>query len=235
LIKNKTEKPRNSIMRLFSCRYVEFLKSRRIQSAVTSVFLLFFSVAQAQNVLEKKILAKSIETISIDGNQIFTISVSTAKTDYITLKSTLDGEYQNQFQIVTVIENGVLNLSLEHLSFTTIADDKRNAHKVIAATLVLEIPDNLNLNILSDVGSVHAEGTFNTIVIELVQGYCEISSSAKTSRINTMEGHITIATQNARINASSNHGNVTLDPLKTGNSIWNLRSINGDITVVKRE
>ena len=55
----------------------------------------------------------------------------------------MDGEYQNEFQVVDRIKNGVLHLKLEHLSFSDIADDKRNAHKVIAATLQLEIPQEV--------------------------------------------------------------------------------------------
>jgi hypothetical protein len=191
--------------------------------------------ADAQNVLEKKMLADKIKTISINGNQIFTISVSTSNTDYISIRSTLDGEYQNQFQIVTELENNSLNLSLEHLSFSTIADDKRNAHKVIAATLLLEIPEELTLNILSDVGSVDLNGNFNSIAIELLQGHCEVIAKVKTATIITIDGDIKVVTQSGIINANSNNGTVTLDEFSKGNSIWKLKTINGNITVAKQE
>jgi hypothetical protein len=190
---------------------------------------------QAQNSLEKKLVSDGIETISINGNQIFTISVSTSKTDQITIKSMLDGEYQNEFQIVMLRENETLQLSLEHLSFNAIADDKRNAHKVIAATLHLEIPENLSLNILSDIGSVDLRGHFNSLSIELLQGYCEVRGNTNTARINTIDGNINVATQRATINAKSNNGTVTLDEFSISNSMWKLQTINGDITVVKPE
>jgi hypothetical protein len=60
---------------------------------VLNVSLFISTNIEAQNILEKKLLADGIETISIDSNQIFKISISTLKTDYITVKSTLDGEY----------------------------------------------------------------------------------------------------------------------------------------------
>lgn len=202
---------------------------------VIFVFLCSSIHAEAQNVLEKKILADKIKTISINGNQIFTISVSTSNTDYISIKSILDGEYQNQFQIVTELENDILNLSLEHLSFSTIADDKRNAHKVIAATLFLKIPEELTLNILSDVGSVDLNGNYNSLSIELLQGHCEVIASVKTATIKTIDGDINVVTQSAIINANSNNGTVTLDEFSKGNSTWVLKSINGNITVAKPE
>ncbi|WP_178990903.1 hypothetical protein [Winogradskyella schleiferi] len=88
--------------------------------------------------------------------------------------STLDGEYQNDFQIAIKEENQTLKLSLEHVSLTEIPDDKRNTHKVIAATLHLEIPEQLTLNILSDIGAVNLKGNFKSLHIELLQGRCTI-------------------------------------------------------------
>ncbi|WP_179004214.1 hypothetical protein [Winogradskyella forsetii] len=43
--------------------------------------------------------------ISINGNRIFDISVSTSKTDEISVTSILDGEYQNDFQIAIKDDN----------------------------------------------------------------------------------------------------------------------------------
>jgi hypothetical protein len=197
---------------------------------------IFFAItisAGAQNVLEKKIIADKIDTISINGNQVFSISVSTSKTDYIVIKSTLDGEYQNQFQIIAEEENDNLKLSLERVTFAVIADDKRNAHKVIAATLHLIIPEHLSLNIFSDVGSVQLNGDFDFLSIELLQGQCEVIGKVNKATINTIDGDINVVTQSANINAKSNNGNIVLDEFSISNSMWKLQSINGDITVVK--
>lgn len=197
---------------------------------------IFFAItisAGAQNVLEKKIIADKIDTISINGNQVFSISVSTSKTDYIVIKSTLDGEYQNQFQIIAEEENDNLKLSLERVTFAVIADDKRNAHKVITATLHLIIPEHLSLNIFSDVGSVQLNGDFDFLSIELLQGQCEVIGKVNKATINTIDGDINVVTQSANINAKSNNGNIVLDEFSISNSMWKLQSINGDITVVK--
>lgn len=197
---------------------------------------IFFAItisAGAQNVLEKKIIADKIDTISINGNQVFSISVSTAKTDYIEIMSSLDGEYQNQFQIIAEEENDNLKLSLERVTFAVIADDKRNAHKVIAATLHLIIPEHLSLNIFSDVGSVQLNGDFDFLSIELLQGQCEVIGKVNKATINTIDGDINVVTQSANINAKSNNGNIVLDEFSISNSMWKLQSINGDITVVK--
>jgi hypothetical protein len=202
---------------------------------VLNVFLFISINIEAQNILEKKLRADGIETILIDGNQIFKISVSTSKTDYIIIKSTLDGEYQNQFQIVSEDANDKLKLRLERMGFTIIADDKRNAHKVIAATLYLEIPEYLSLQISSDIGSADLSGNFDALSIELLQGHCEVIGEIRNATINTIEGNIKVVTQSANIDANSNNGNVTLDAFSRSSSLWKLRTINGDITVEKQE
>lgn len=202
---------------------------------VCFIFLFIALSIKAQNILEKTIQADGIDTVLINGNQIFTILVLTTSTEFITIKSTLDGEYQNQFQIISKQENNELKLSLEQVQFTTIVDDKRNAHKVIAATLTLEIPEHLNINVISDIGSVDLTGNFNALSIELLQGYCEVRGSANLAVINTIDGDISVTTNNAIINANSSHGNVILDEITESNSIWNLESINGNIKVVKQE
>ena len=196
------------------------------------LFILSPLTIDAQNILEKNIQADGIKSISINGNEIFNISVSTSKTDKIKLTSTLDGAYQNDFQIVVQEEESALNLSLEQVSLEDIPDDKRNVHKVIAATLHIEIPEQLNLNVSSDIGSVNLIGTFNALDIELLRGQCNIKGKVKTATVNTLDGNIYVITNSATIEANSNHGEINLDKFSNKTSLWILTSIYGDITVI---
>ncbi|WP_157957216.1 DUF4097 family beta strand repeat-containing protein [Winogradskyella tangerina] len=202
-------------------------------------FLLVFSFGLhfgiAQNTLRKELDAATIETISIKGNQIFNILVTTSSSKTISITSTLDGEYQNNYQIATKQEQNELILSLEFMSFEAIPDDKRNAHKVIAAELKLDIPKDLDLKIKSDVGSVEVAGQYNSLSIELLQGFCNVDAHAKNAAINTIDGNIDVKTKNASVTATSKNGKVAIEDLNTTDWRWNLRSINGDITVIKKE
>ncbi len=198
------------------------------------VILIFLSVQlTAQNSLVKEITAQNIDAISIDANQIFNISVTTSQTSNIKITSTLDGEYQNEFQVVVSEKKQTLQLSLEPLPFHSIPDDKRNAHKVIAATLQLEIPENRTVDIVSDIGSVEVYGQFKSLYIQLYQGQCYVEANLETATINTFDGDIKVMTKKASVKAQSNHGEITLDEYANANSIWNLKSIKGNITVAK--
>ena len=194
--------------------------------------MLFYGISFSQNKQEKQLSAEHITSISINGNQIFNMSISTSNTDHILVLSTLDGEYQDQFQVVMTEENNTLNLSLEQRSFIEIPDDKRNAHKVIAATLHLKIPEQLNLNILSDIGSVDLDGVFKVLDVQLLRGQCSFRGKVKKATINTLDGDIKVVTKSATVEAKSNQGKVTLDTFSNLSSVWKLKSINGNITVV---
>ena len=210
-----------------------FLKP--VRSFALIFCLAFYYCGNSQNTLTKTIDATAIETISIQGNQIFNISVVTSKTETIEVTSILDGEYQSNYQIITEEKQRKLTLRLAFMSFEDIPDDKRNAHKVIAATLRLKIPENLSLNIYSDVGSADVIGNYKTLSIELLQGHCKVNGTSKNATINTIEGKIDVLTKDAKIIASSNNGEVVVDDFSRPQSQWNLKSINGDITVAKKE
>jgi hypothetical protein len=76
---NKTKKPHR------------FLKP--VRPFLLIALICYSFIGFSQNKLQRKFYAQHIETVSIDGNQIFNISVSTTKTDTIVVKSILDGEY----------------------------------------------------------------------------------------------------------------------------------------------
>lgn len=197
-------------------------------------FLFLFSphLIIAQNTSIKQIRADHIKEIFVDGNQLFLIDVKTSRSNIISINSIVDGEYENEYQIFTSINGDRLDIKLEQIAFREIADDKRNALKVIAAKLLLEIPQKKNLSIESDIGSVILNGSFNSISIQLQQGYCNLKGDTKEALINTIDGNINIQTGDAKIvSAVTNNGKVNIYPFKVKSSLYNLKSINGDISI----
>ena len=150
------------------------------------LFFTFYVSSFAQNKLITEIDINDVNTISINGDQIFFIGVKATNTSDARITSIIDGEYENNYQIITNKVDNVLNINLEQIVFSSISDDKRNAHKVIAAKLLLEIPENMNLNIKSDIASVGLEGYYDTISIQLYQGYCKLLGSVERATINTI-------------------------------------------------
>ena len=187
----------------------------------------------SQNVITESISAKGIDKILIDGNQIFQIYDHSEKRTDIKISSKTDGEYQNGYKIFSELKNGQLYIKLFQTPFFEIPDDKRNAHKVVAATLEVIMPEYLDMTIRSDIGTVWANGLFKYVIVELFQGACIIKGRVDTALIQTFTGDITVETQNASIEAKSNNGLVSVEEYGYQTSHWLLRTIDGNIQVTK--
>ena len=199
-------------------------------------FIFFFlSIVHSQNNRYERIVSESIQTIAINGNQIFKIEVETHSSREILLRSKIDGEYQDLFQITNSTEGSVLTFQLEENPVVSIPDDKRNAHKVVAATLRLTIPEDMNLDIVSDIASVKLKGSYRQLTVQLLEGYCEIHGEIYMATVNTVNGGITVKTSRGEVSATSRYGEIKVDNFNRKEGKWLLQSIRGDITVVNED
>lgn len=191
--------------------------------------------AWSQNTSTNIFSANGISEIFINGEQIFEIIVSTEATDKIELKSISDGEYGNEFSVVSEVKGNKLLIFLKRTVLYDTPDDKRNAHKVISAALRISMPKDLDLSIKSDVGSVNATGRFNNLKIDLAQGNCNVEGISKFSEIKTTNGNIDIKTKDAIIETDSKSGLVNFPSDMFGFSVWKLTTTSGNINVTKIE
>lgn len=206
-----------------------------IQTFVFIIFLVFNSViAASQNSHAQELINNEIENVIINANQIFKVEIITHKSDNIIITSSLEGEYKSSYSIGTKIIDETLEITLVKEPFIDIEDNKLSAHKVISASLKLEIPEDLNIAITSDIASVNLNGQFKDVSVNLTQGQCNFKGHVKSAGITTNNGHITIITSNALIIAASNHGKIEVDEFSSASSTWNLNSINGNIKVLKQ-
>lgn len=192
-------------------------------------------VGAAQNTSINQFSASDISQVVIDANQIFKINVSETNTELITIKSLSDGEYGNKYQVTSKAVDGVLTIRLEYKSLESIPDDKRNAHKVIAAEVVLELPADKSIAITSDIGSVELNGNYKHINVKLSQGNFTANAIAKEAVIETINGSISLETKDALIETDSHHGLVDIPNDLFGFGVWKLKTHGGTITVKKVE
>ncbi|MBT8245399.1 MAG: hypothetical protein HKP48_06545 [Winogradskyella sp.] len=198
-------------------------------------FIGFSVFSFGQNKAKNIFSSNNISEIIIDGDQIFSIKVTTEKSETITINSVSDGDYGNDYQVISKVKDKQLFVALNRISVEKIPDDKRNAHKVVAAALEIKIPESLNLSVKSDVGSVEAKGRFNEIKFNLLQGGCTIDGTAQLATIKTVDGNIFVRTKNAIIQTDSHHGLVDFPSDMLGFNVWRLTTNGGNITVKKIE
>ncbi|QDO93408.1 hypothetical protein FNB79_05260 [Formosa sediminum] len=200
------------------------------------IFISFSSlILNAQKRVNKIIDAQNINTLYIDGTSCYAIKITTAQVNQIQIQAKIDGEHSEDILVISKRQHDSLYLKTGFQPLFKADNDKLSAHKVMSIELELQIPAHLNLIVKSDIAQVTANGVFNSALIELNQGQCRLEKFYGTATINTIRGSIYVETNYATINATSRHGLVNIEPLTQGEYQLHLKSIEGNISVIKTE
>lgn len=97
----------------------------------------------------------------------------------------------------------------------------------------LEVPEGMELEIISNLASVYGRGTYKNMLVQLKSGSCFLKDFTGNAMINTFTGNIDIETKNARIIASSRQDKVRIAAFNLGTYKIKLTSISGNISVQK--
>lgn len=207
------------------------MNSLRIGIAVA--FLMFGVVAIAQKDTRQSIDAQAVERLVIHTDEVFRISLHAEKTSQISITTHSEGEYFDNILLQSELANGTLQLVTEYPERLAGGFDKLSAHKVFSLEIDLVIPENLEVEIRSNIASVIADGSFLSLFADLNQGYCKLQNFAGSAVVNTFRGNIEVETTGGIVEASSRHGQVEIPDFMTGRNPLKLTSIDGNIRVVK--
>jgi len=173
----------------------------------------------------------SADWIEVNADEVFTINIETTNTKSLKLTVTSEGEYTQNIGVKTQQEKNRLLIYTEYPEILTSGYDKLSAHKVFSVRLHIEVPKHKKIIVRSNIASVYAQGTYNFFEAELNAGQCQLKKFKGAALINTLKGDVYIETIQQRVEASSNHGNVSVpENLKIGKEI-KVKSIYGDIII----
>ncbi|MFD0977394.1 hypothetical protein [Salinimicrobium gaetbulicola] len=200
----------------------------------TLLFLLTLftaTLASGQKETMQVMDAGSLKAISINSEEIYRVSISTAPVHSITIRSRSDGEYFNEISLDSEIRNNTLYLKSRFREILQSGFDKLSAHKVFAMEVELEIPEDMSVEIISNLASVFLEGEYDGVLIQLRAGSAYLKNFDGDAIINTFDGNIEVQANNAQYEVETRHGNVVLPDLANGSNFLKLTSINGNIKV----
>lgn len=193
--------------------------------------LMFCLSAFAQKEVNQILDVGNLNRIVLSSDEIYKISIETAPVHSISIKSQADGEYFNDIKLASEIKGQTLYLRSRFPEALQDGFDKLSAHKVFAMEVKLEIPENMSIEIKSNVASVFLEGDYENILIQLKSGSFYSEKFSGNAIINTFDGNIKLATSDAVIDAETRHGTVELPHSGPGIHKIKLTSINGNIEV----
>lgn len=175
--------------------------------------------------------AEDIEKLYIFTDEVFRINIKTTNTDQIIISSHSEGEYFNDISLEVELLQDKMVLTSRYREVLQGGFDKLSAHKVFSLEITLEIPENLEVFIKSNIASVSGSGNFKNLEVDLKNGSLVFSSFVGNAMINTYKGPIILHTKNADITATSRNGKVEIPEDMNGKYRIILKTISGNILV----
>ena len=198
-------------------------------------FLLLFQgvLCLAQKDTREIIDAHQIESIRIDTDEVYLLNLIAKETSQIKISTHSEGEYFNDILLETSIVGNELIIKTKYPKQLAGGFDKLSAHKVFSLEIKLEIPENLEVIINSNIASLQGKGDFKSVYADLKQGYCKLLDFSGSAVINTFSGNILIETNSGLIEAETRNGTLDIPEFLPGRKPLRLTSIDGDIMVRK--
>jgi len=198
------------------------------------IFLIICTLGFSQKKTERIITVdNSVTHLRFDLDNVFTIKLSTSKSNQVLIKAISEGEYANHFIITEEIKSHKMEIS-GSIAFTFPNNqDKLSAHKVHAITVEIIVPEHLQTHIASDIGNVNITGSYNLLEINSFSGNCYLNTVSGSFDIKTVTGDINLSAKRGVVSAVSKSGVVTQERLLDGNSKYLLKTAKGNIKIVK--
>ncbi|WP_405211349.1 hypothetical protein [Dokdonia sp. Asnod2-E02] len=189
----------------------------------------------AQKRLTQTYDATAIKELYINSNEIFKIKITTGEVREITVATIIDGETFASTLLNTSTNDGVLKITTGKTPDYIPFNDKLAAHKVLAIELEITIPRGLDVSIYSTLASVDTYGKLGQVRIDLGRGHFkgEEFRFRESAKINTISGSIYVSSNLVNVTAQSRNGKINIPPFQADGPLLEIKSIHGDVTVVK--
>ncbi|WP_405203273.1 hypothetical protein [Dokdonia sp. LLG6352-1] len=199
------------------------------------LFMLVTMSLYAQKRLSQTYDATAIKELYIHSNEIFKIKITTGEVREITVATIIDGETFASTMLNTSTNDGVLKITTGKTPDYIPYNDKLAAHKVMAIELEIIIPRGLDVSIYSTLASVDTYGKLGQVRIDLGRGHFkgEEFRFRESGKINTISGSIYISSNLVNVTAQSRNGKIDIPPTQAEGPLLAIKSIHGDVTVVK--
>ena len=202
----------------------------------TLVFLMFvFTLVnvQGQKLVRKAFVDPRTETIQIDAQYCYRIDLKTEPINEIHVSATMEGEYAKDL-LVSITESGATAMisSEFHPNFIN-PNDKLSAHKVVSIALEIRVPEYKNVEVFGTGTNVFATGTYEHLTVALSNGRCSLQNISQSVKVTTQTGDIVLSVPRGEVSAESVYGTVRREHIPFGNDQFVLKSVEGDILLMK--
>ena len=200
---------------------------------VTLLFVIAGASLSAQKLVKKAFIDPQISFIQIDSQYCYRIDVKTSKTEEVKVSASIEGEYAKDL-LITIEESGTTALiSAGFQPLFINPNDKLSAHKVVSIALQISVPEYKNVAIFGTNCDVYAEGKYENLNVTLSDGRCTLTNVSETVEVVTQKGDIWLKAPSGDILAETSYGHVEDETIPFGPNQFVLKSVQGNIHLIK--
>ena len=179
--------------------------------------------------------ASNAKSIELDASAIFQVNVTVHDSQEVIITTRSEGEFSADVVIThkTRAERIVLGTAFQP-AFKD-HNDKLSAHKVVSFAMDLQVPKDKILHIESAIANVYLEGSLPIFKAYLQSGFCKLKGFYGEAEVVTQKGAIELLTNSGIIQGESKNGKVTIDAMPMGDNKISLKTIDGDIRVIRTQ
>lgn len=197
--------------------------------------LLLVNPVAAQKVVRKTVTLPPANLLRIDAGQCYRVELETAAVDFMEVEATMEGEYGSDILLKLGEEGSTTMIGAGIQPFFELPDDKLSAHKVIAVSLKILLPQNRDVQVYGSRATIIARGRYEKLYIILDGGSCSLFDVSRLAEVSTRTADIYVESPGAAIFAESRYGVVNPNGIPAGDARYSLRTISGDIRLIRME
>ena len=203
-----------------------------------AIFPLLFCVVllplKAQRIINKSFVNKHARFFYIDAGQAHKVSLGTNDSKEIRIKATIEGEYQNEI-VLDIQESGSeIYIGTMFSPEFRAKNDKLSAHKVVSIALEIIVPQGRSANLKGSYTHLRASGNYKLLQVDLQDGSCHMDQLSGDIRVISNSAPILLESKSGVVDAATEYGQLQSDDLPLGNSVYYLRSTNGNIHITRK-
>lgn len=189
----------------------------------------------AQKVVKKTYVNANNDYIQIDSNNCYQVDLRTAAGDELLVEAIIDGEYKKDLVVNIAQEGHTVLVNTGFQPNFVFPNDKLSAHKVVSIHLRITLPEYHDIRLYGTNSNVNATGNYKNLKVDLADGVCELRNIGENVQVKTQRGTIYLFADKGEIAAKSAYGTVSGNSIPSGDSVYDLRSVEGDIHLQKTE
>jgi len=196
-------------------------------------FVIASVTVRGQKLVKKAIIDPHIDFIQIDSQYCYRIDLKTAQTDEVTVSASIEGEYAKDL-LVSIEETGTTALiSADFQPIFINPNDKLSAHKVVSIALEIQVPNYKSVAVFGTNCDVYATGKYENLNVTLSDGRCTLTNVSETVEVVTQKGDIWLNAPSGEILAETDYGTVEDQNIPFGHNLFVLKSVEGNIHLMK--